>query len=187
MIKPKDFDTATEFGEFTPLTPGGHYLIIKKVEETTSSAGNPMIIVSFDTTSKDTQPLYYKEQYANDTRAEKKWGGIARQVVYNNDGTTSKGFKSFVTSAEKSNPGFTVNWDKFADCFKDKLVGGVFRKEEYINNKGKLATIVKLMYFCSNETIAKGVKVPEDKLLQGAVVPNVNDLDTSSTNEEYPF
>ena len=44
MQKPNNYDNVST-GDFTPVTPGGHHLIIKKVEESKSKAGKDMIII----------------------------------------------------------------------------------------------------------------------------------------------
>ena len=182
MQKPSDFDEAREYGEQKPLESGGHILIIKKVEETTSSTGKAMIIINFDTADRDKQPKYFKQRYDADTRQEKKWPGRVWQLVYNDDGSTNPSFKTFITSVEKSNSSsFKVKWgDKFCDCFKDKLVGGVFRREQFVNNKGKTAWAVKCMGFRSVAAIDEGVEIPEDKYL------NDNEYDKAHDYGGYP-
>lgn len=129
MIKPNNYDNTTAAGEFTPIELGGHILVIKEVLEMTSKTGKPMLKISFDTASTDKQPNYFMEQYRNDTRQEKKWAanGSTYMMVEDKDGNCSRNFKTFITSVEKSNKGFDVQWGAgFSACFKEKLVGGVF-------------------------------------------------------------
>lgn len=168
MIKPQDFDQAQGFSSFEQFQPGGHICKIVKVEETRSKAGRDMIVVYLDTDSTDIQPNYYSNAYKNDTRAEKKWNNnaIVRQLVLDAEGNTNRGFKTFIDMVEKSNNGFKVQWgDKFAACFKGKLVGGLFGREEYLNNYGESKFVVKLSNFRTVDEIKKGVDVPKDKLL----------------------
>ena len=76
------------------------------------------------------------------------------------DGKCSRNFKGFTTSAEKSNPGFSIQWgDAFCGCLKNKLIGGVFREEIGVYN-GRETHQRKLAWFCSNEQV------------QDAAVPN---------------
>ena len=120
MQKPNNFDNVST-GDFTPVTPGGHHLIIKKVEETKSKAGKDMIIVAFDMAPGDSQPNYISKLFADDIRPDKKWPRAGRQyiVVTDSDGNTSRSFKSFITCVEKSNNGFVTQWgDAFAQQFK---------------------------------------------------------------------
>ena len=45
MQKPNNYDNTSASGDFTPVTPGGHHLVIKKVEESKTKTGKDMIIV----------------------------------------------------------------------------------------------------------------------------------------------
>lgn len=168
MLKPKDYDRITAYGEFKPLELGGHICQIMQVDETQSRTGKPMLVISLDTAPQDTQPGYYAEQYRADDRPDKKWGCRVFQLVYDNEGKTSKGFKTFITAVEKSNTGFQVEWgDGFAACFKNRLVGGVFGREQYENSAGELKWSTKCVQFRSAEAIQNGVEVPKDKYLEG--------------------
>lgn len=166
MLKPNDYDRVSAYGEFTPLELGGHICQIMSVEETTSSTGKDMLLISLDTAPQDKQPGYYMAQWKNDDRQDKKWGCRVFQLVLDKDGNTSRGFKTFITAVEKSNPGFQVQWgDSFAACFKNRLIGGVFGREQYQNNSGELKWATKCFQFRSVEAIQKGVDVPEDRYL----------------------
>lgn len=129
MQKPNNYEKVQAAGEFTPLELGGHILVIKQVEEMTSKTGKPMLKVSFDTADNDKQPHYFADQFRNDIRPDKKWpnNGTVYIMRDDTDGNCSKNFKTFTTSVEKSNPGFQIVWgDQFCQCFKNKMVGGVF-------------------------------------------------------------
>lgn len=169
MKKPNDFENVQAYGEFTPIELGGHYLKIMSIKEVQSSTGKPMIKIAVDTAPNDIQPNYYKKIFDADDRQDKKWpsGAVVNQLIYDNEGNTNRGFKTFITAVEKSNLGFTVQWgDGFADCFKGKYVGGVFGREEYISQKdGQPKFATKCMQFRSIEAITDGVDAPPDKLL----------------------
>lgn len=198
MLKPKDFDQITAYGEFKPLELGGHICQVMQVDETQSRTGKPMLIISLDTAPQDKQPGYYAEQYRADDRPDKKWGCRVFQLVYDNEGKTSKGFKTFVTAVEKSNPGFQVQWgDGFAACFKNRLVGGVFGREQYENSLGELKWSTKCIQFRSVEAIQNGVEVPKDKYIEGRQpsasvytperASTVNDFAVIDDGEDLPF
>lgn len=129
MQKPNNYEKVQAAGEFTPLELGGHILVIKQVEEMTSKTGKPMLKVSFDTADNDKQPHYFADQFRNDIRPDKKWPNNGTVYILRDDADAncSRNFKTFTTSVEKSNPGFQIVWgDSFAQCFKNKIVGGVF-------------------------------------------------------------
>lgn len=168
MQKPQDFEQVQAFEGFTPLEVGGHICSIVQVNEIKSKAGKDMIVILLDTDKTDKQPHYFKDRFDNNTNINKKWpnGAIVRQLVLDADGNTNRGFKTFIEMVEKSNQGFKVQWgDNFAACFKNKLVGGVFGREEYLNNYGESKFAVKFQSFKTIEDIKKGVEAPKDKLL----------------------
>ena len=182
MNKPQDFENVQAYTGFTPLAPGGHICKIVNVEETKSQKGSkPMIVISIDTDKSDGQPSYFQEQYKNNNKVGKKWSNnaVTRQLVFDADGNTNKGFKTFIETVEKSNNGFKVAWgDGFAACFKNKLVGGVFGREEYMNdNTGECKFATKFQSFRTIEDIKTGVEVPADKLLNPSSNNNSNTPD----------
>ena len=161
MQEPNNYKNTQAAGEFTPIELGGHYLVIKQVEELKDKNGNPMIKVSFDTADNDKQPHYFMDRFRNDIRPDKKWPGNGATWigVIDQNGNCSRGFKGFTTAVEHSNPGFITVWgDGFAASYKNKLVGGVFREEIGVYN-GKETHQRKLAWFCSNEK-ADGANIP---------------------------
>ncbi len=179
MQKPNNYDNTTT-GDFTPIRLGGHHLIIKKVEETKSKNGKDMIIVAFDMAPGDDQAGYFTKAFAEDIRPEKKWPRNGRQyiLVNDNDGNCSRSFKAFITSVEKSNSGFTTQWnDKFAAQFKDKRIGGVFGEVENEYN-GNTSMRHELRWFCEDSK-ADTASIPQAKYL-----PN-NNKTTGAPSSEF--
>lgn len=184
MVKPSNYDNVQEYGEFKPLELGGHICKIMSVEETKSSTGKDMLKIFLDIAEGE-QANYYAEQYKADSRADKKWGCIVYQLTEDKDGNTNRGLKTFITSVEKSNKGFTVAWgDNFTTCLKGKVIGGVFGREQYQNSKGELKFITKCVSFRSVDTVRAGVDVPADKLLQGAAPTGIATSGIPSNFEE---
>ncbi len=180
MLKPNNYDNVTASGEFTPITLGGHHLIVKKVEESKTKTGKDMIIVAFDMAPGDSQPGYFAKEFANDIRPDKKWPRNGRQyiVVLDNQGNTSRSFKTFITCVERSNSGFVTQWgDNFAAQFKGKRIGGVFGEVENEYN-GKVTTRHELRWFCADDK-ADSANVPAAKTL-----PNVNRVVSAPAAEE---
>ena len=197
MIEPKGYKDVQEFGEYERLAVGGHVMKILKVEETTSRNGDDMIKIYLDTDKSDKQPDFFKKRYDGDTRENKKWGCIANQLVLDTKtGLASRGLKTFHTCVEKSNSSsFKLVWgDKYADNFKGKLVGGLFRNEEYQKQDGTTGWAVKLMAFHSVGAVLEGLKAPDDKPLdQGNAMGNFGSVIApppeapAPTDEDYPF
>lgn len=173
MNKPNFYEEAQTLGEFTPIALGGHKLTIMKVEECTTQFGNQYIKVYFDTTRDDTQPNYFAMQYRQDNRTEKKWSGVTTVFPTDNEGKTSRAFKTFCTSVEKSNSGFKIVWgEQFCKALENKVVGGVFGEEEYYNNSGELKTARKLFWFRSIEGIADA-DIPKKRTIDSTESPAV--------------
>ena len=172
MNKPNGFDETQGFSSYEVLEEGGHVLRILNIEERKSKAGNDMIVISFDTDKTDGQPGYFKERYDGDTRSEKKWpaGGRTYQVCTGSNGNCSKGFKTFIECVEASNNGFKVQWgNNFAACLKNKLIGGCFGKEEYLNSYGESKFTIKLSGFRTVQDVKEGkVQAPKPKMLENA-------------------
>jgi len=164
MQKPNSYEE-TQTGEFTPINLGGHTCIIKRVEETTSKTGKPMIKIAIDFDGNDSQPTYFMTSFQNDTREDKKWPYNGTQYILSEDkdGKCSRSFKSFITSVEKSNNCECVWGDGFASWFTGKRVGVVFGEVEEEYN-GEIKTRRKIRYFCQYDKAATA-DIPEKKLL----------------------
>lgn len=199
MQKPNGYDETPISGSWEAPEVGGHYLVIKKVEERTSKNGKEMIAVMFDFAANDRQPGLFMKAFEDDIRPDKKWphAGTAYIMVndYNDPSKTSKSFKTFVHSVEKSN-GFIATWiegDAWGAQFKNKIVGAVFGKVESEYN-GKRSLRSELRWFCTADA-ATNANVPEPKLLNPvsatttkATSNAMNDGFMQVTNEEeIPF
>ena len=194
MVKPNNYENTKVGGDFTPIIPGGHHLIIKNVEETTSKGGKAMLKVSFDFAKNDSQPEYMMNEFKNDIRPDKKWPhvGTAYILTEDNDGNCSKKFKGFITSFERSNNCEAVWGEKFAAQFKNKKIGGVFGKVENEYN-GKVTMRTELRWFCEDGR-ADSADVPADKHLNNSgsssnsqMVPDGIVNGTSGADEIIPF
>ena len=168
MFKPKDYDNVKTADEFEQVEVGGHYMTIMKLAEAKNKNGGDMIIVAFDFDQRDKQTGYFKTMFLDDVRPDKKWPFQGTQyinVLDNRTGNCSRNFKSFCTCVERSNPGFTIDWDAkdFGAQFKGKMIGGVFGKVEDEYN-GKTSLRVRLRWFTDYKTVGNA-KVPETRFL----------------------
>jgi hypothetical protein len=195
MQKPSGYDEVQVGGDFTPVELGGHHLVIKGVREQDSKTGKPMIVVAFDFAKNDRQPGYFSDMFEKDIRPEKKWPNNGTQYImtmdYQDETKTSRSFKSFITSVERSN-NMIVEWgDKFCDQFTGKKVGGVFGivEEEY---DGKVSKKHRLRWFCEDNR-ADSASVPEPKLLNGSTSSTAASNDDgfmhvpAGSGEKIPF
>ena len=195
MQMPKNFNEVKAGGDFTPIELGGHHIIIKNVEETTSKAGKPMLKVSFDFAKNDKQADYMSNEYKNDIRPDKKWPHAGTQYILSEDkdGNCSKSFKSFITAFESSNNCSAIWGEKFAAQFKNKKIGGVFGEVENEYN-GQTRMRHELRWFCADDKVDSAA-IPAAKYLNGnsggnggsstSSAPDVNVPE--GTDEEVPW
>lgn len=191
MNKPSNFDETQVRGEFIPVELGGHHAIIKGVKEQMSKTNKNMIVVALDFAKNDKQPGYFKKQFDNDTREDKKWPYQAVQYILteDQDGKCSRNFKSFITSFEKSN-NTTVTWgEKFCDQFKNKKIGVVYGEvEEEYNGETKIRR--RIRWFCEDSK-ADEASIPAAKYLPNTPVSDKTTeaiLNVPETDDEtIPF
>ena len=163
--KPAGYDEVQAGGDFTPIELGGHKLVIKKIEDVSNGVVS-YLKVMYDTAPDDIQPNYFADQCKNDTRDTKKWGGVINIFPIDRDGRTSKKFKQFCTSIERSNNS-QIEWGaKFEQSIVGKVVGGVFGEEEYLDTANNVKTARKLFWFRSVDGI-QDAKVPNKRTLEG--------------------
>lgn len=195
MQKPNSFDDVNVGGDYTPIALGGHHAVIVSVKEQKSSTGKDMVVVALDFAQNDSQPGYFKTQFDNDTRSEKKWPYQAVQYIVTEDreGKCSKSFKGFITSFERSN-NITTNWgEKFVDQFKNKKIGVVYGEVEEEYN-GEIKTRRRIRWFCEDAKV-EDQKTPDKKYLPvNTSNPATNNTSADGfmnvpegTDEEIPF
>ena len=160
--KPDNYNNLN--GGWESITPGGHRCVVKEVKETVSEwdPSVKVVLISFDTANDDSQPQYFTNQYMNDSRDGKKWRGTKSYRIDSEyfDGQISK----FVGALEASNDGVEFWKDGALDvaACKNKLIGVVFRGEDYNKSDGTVGYAVKPFYFC-NFYKAQDEAVPEPK------------------------
>lgn len=185
--KPSNWDAVevTEF-DFTPIELGGHKGIIMKAEEYTSpQSGKTSLKVSVDTAKDDKQPEYFKEQYKNDVRIDKKWSNSAiKYIPLGEEENQVKMLKAFITAYENSN-NCKFDWNKNWDQLTSKKIGIVFGMEEYENQAGELKTVNKLREFRSIDKI-DNIKIPKVKKLDNSYVDYEEYINSKNSSNE-PF
>ena len=170
IAKPKAYDEININEEFEKLELGGHKGIIIKAEEYTSDfSGKKSLKVYVDTASDDKQPGYFKKQYENDTRIDRKYpNGAIKYVPLGEEENQIKMLKSFITAYENSN-GCQFDWGKDWEQLKGKKIGIIFGQEEYTSQDGTTKLATKLNQFRSIDKV-DNIKIPKVKLLDGTYV-----------------
>ena len=190
IAKPKAYDEININEEFEKISLGGHKGIIIKAEEYTSDfSGKKSLKVYVDTASDDKQPEYFKKQYENDTRIDRKYpNGAIKYVPLGEEENQVKMLKSFITAYENSN-GCQFDWNKEVGQLKGKKIGIIFGQEEYISQDGTTKLATKLREFRSIDKV-DNVKIPKVKLLDGSYVEyedymKKNENKTTSAEEVF--
>ncbi len=196
MLKPNGYDETRVGGDFTPVELGGQYAVVKQVSEMQSSTGKDMVVILYDFCNPDPQEGYFSKQFEDDDRPDKKWPFPGKKYImvadYNDPNKTSRDFKTFCTSIEKSN-NLQISWggDNWAAQFVGKKIGVVFGEEES-EYEGKISMRRIPRWFCTYDK-AKDQKVPMPKLLSGIRPQTTTTSDNSFVNipegvdEKIPF
>lgn len=163
MQKPNNYEAVQT--EFVPVELGGHYAVIKRVEETQSKTGKPMVKIAFDFDGNDKQPGYFMNSFKNDTREDKKWPFQATHYILTEDqsGACNRSFKAFITSLERSNNSQCVWGDGFEKWCSGKKIGVVFGEQEEEYN-GEVKTRRRIRYFCEYSKVPT-MLAPDKRLL----------------------
>ena len=193
MQKPNGYDSAQEMGQSrAAITPGGHHLIIKQVNETKSKNGKPMIVVLFDFAPNDEHKGMMMDEFKADTRSDRKWPhrGTAYVMVqdYQDPDKTSRNYKTFCTCFEKSN-NVTINWtdnaQAWAQQFKDKRIGGAFGKVHDVYN-GREIVKTEMRWFITDQSVDGSLEPPE-KFLSDSQLSQVSSNDSGSAPDTSGF
>lgn len=166
-MKPfKGYDKVKAYAESERLPIGGYVIKILGAEEIVNKWGSKLLI-TFDIVEGEYKDFYTKN-YQAQKQEDKKWKGKYRMYIPKEDGSekdewTMRRFKTDIQSIEDGNPGY--HWDWNEEGLKGKIVGALFRNEEYdVDNRHGFST--QCCAFTSIEAIRKKTyKIPKDKLL----------------------
>lgn len=181
--KPNNWNEVKEITERPRLPLGAYVCKVKKAAVQNNGYGDQLCIL-FDISEGDFRG-FYKEEYDDNQREDKKWKGVLRQWLPKNDGSdkdewTKRSLKGFITAFEKSNPGFQWNWDE--NSLAGKFVGILYRNEEWEYN-GKSGWNARPNRAISVDSARSGdYKLPKDKPLK-----NKSDDSYASYNEPTNF
>ena len=184
IAKPKTYDEINIIEEYEKISLGGHKGIIMKAEEYTSpQSGKTSLKVSVDTAKDDKQPEYFKEQYKNDNRIDKRWSNSAiKYISLGEEENQVKMLKAFITAYENSN-NCKFDWNKDWEQLKGKKIGLVIGSEEYINQNGDLKLNNKLREFRSIDKV-DNVKIPKVKKLDNSYIDYEEYINSKNNSNE---
>ncbi len=130
--KPNNWNEVQEFANRPKLPVGAYVCKIKKAVVQNNDYGDQLCVL-FDILEGDYRDFYNKEFAAN-TSNDKKWKGVLRLWIPNDDGSdkdeiTKRVLKGFITSVEKSNLGYQFDWNEAS--LTGKILGVLYRNEEW--------------------------------------------------------
>lgn len=156
-------------GESMQLPAGLYKCKIVQVNLVQDKKNREQMVILFDIV-EGTQKDYYKdvteeyrEFYSKQFKVRKQtsdktvWGGIYRQLTRD---ASLPFFKGVITSVEKSNPGYSWDWQEKG--LVGKVFGGVFGREEFYAQDGEKRWATKCKQIRSLEGL-KDAKVPADE------------------------
>ncbi len=171
MRRPNNWDNVRAAGEREKLPAGGYEAQItnaKVASYTGQNGAYERLEIAVDIISGDYKD-YFKEDYDNNPREDRKWKGVARFYVPTDDGSDSDEYtksvlRSVTDALEASNKGYTWNWDE--KSLKGLKVGILVRDKEYeIEDKHGFAP--EIFRFIGIDRIQSGrFTVPKPKLIK---------------------
>lgn len=178
-------------GGFTPLPVGGYVckIVSAKTEETN---WGDKLVLAFDIAEGEFKD-YYSKQFKENTSEDKKWKGTMRLSIPTGDGSETDSWakrkmNNLIYALEDGNPGYSWDWDETK--LKGKIIGLVFRNEEYDYN-GKHGFAVKPGAIYDASSIRDGKYKPlADKLLKKTVSATVTPfaaVDVAVDDGDLPF
>jgi len=166
MKKFNGYDEAKKAAQSTGRLPVGAYIckiLGVKYTESPDSDKSDIIEVLFDITEGEYKG-FFKKQYENNTSEDKKWKG--RAVIYvplddgsERDGWTKNAFAKWTDSLEKSNKGYSWDWDEAK--WKNKNIGIVFGETGTVLDDREI-TYTEVRFPVAVELVKSG-KAPEGK------------------------
>lgn len=179
MKRINNWENIKENNGFEKLPVGGYIIKILNVQDVSDKE---YLKVSFDIAEGDHKG-FFKKQYDEDSRADKKWPN-AGSFVRSYKSTAESMFKGFANAIENSNKGFKFDFDE--KKLVGKQVGIVVGLEEYVTQNGAVRERTYVSAVRSVDTIKKGdFKVPELKKLD----PSKTTSTTTKSSEPFqnPF
>ena len=173
-MKPfKDYETTQTITGSRQLPVGAYICTILKAEEkvyNTSKGGEwHKLEISFDIAEGENKG-FYAVDYRAQTGEDKKWKGVIRLNVPNDDGSemdawNKRSFKTNMQAIEESNSGYHWDWNEAQ--LKNKTVGIVFRSEEWEYNGKRGWRTAPFKMVPAADVKSGNIKIPDPKPLNG--------------------
>ncbi len=192
MEMPKDYESCEGItGDYEKIEAGGYICKIVNAKVEKSQAGNEMLVLELDIAEGEHEG-YFQRRYEEskkgntDPGRQAKWSNnaIHRIMILDKEGKCNRYFKGFGTIIEESNTGY--KWTGDENTLKNKVLGAIFREEEYEKNNGEIGTSCKVNSIRTVKAIKEGkYNVPELKKLDRG---ETYEFDTTTSDiDDLPF
>ena len=162
------FDKAAAYdGSGERLPAGGYICKILKARCEYTQNGSEQLVLALEIAEGEFAGFakrQFESRKANNPNAT--WPCTFKQFTLGTDGQTNPFFKGLLKSIEESNAGYKWNWQEAT--LANRLIGMIFREEEFEASDGTIKTVVRPAFPRSVERIRNGVDVPEIKRLNNA-------------------
>ena len=133
---------------------------------------------------------FFKRDFDNNDREDKKWRGIYRVNIPNDDGSdqdnwTKRKFGNFIWAVEQSNPGYTWDWNE--KSLKGKKIGVIYRNREWEMN-GRTGWTTEAGGSTSVDDIRNGnFRLLKDRPLKNRPTAETQSAEIVEDESELPF
>ena len=168
----KNYESTQTFSSRPTLPAGGYVCKILNAEEKVYSSSKGewhKLEISFDIAEGENKG-FYAVDYRAQTGEDKKWKGVIRLNVPNDDGSemdawNKRSFKTNMQAIEESNSGYHWDWNEAQ--LKNKTVGIVFRSEEWEYNGKHGWRTAPFKMVPAADVKSGNIKIPDPKPLNG--------------------
>lgn len=178
-------------GKFPQLPAGGYEAQVKKVQIAKNYDGSERLELLVDIIEGEYEG-YFKKQYDNNKFEDKKYKGRVSFAIPTDDGSEKDGykkryFKAMAEAFEKSNAGYTWNWEE------KSLLGlkvGIYVRDKEWDKDGKHGFAPEIYALEDINVIRSGeFETPKPKYLNGnAPATNKSDFtQTPQSSTANPF
>lgn len=184
------YDKAAAYdGSFDRLPAGGYVCRIMKAWVECTPNNSEMLVLALEIAEGD-YAGYFRKVYDDKKTSNPnvKWPCMFKQFTLGTDGQTNPFFKGMLKSIEESNMGYAWNWQEAT--LQNKMIGMIFREEEFLASDGTTKTTVRPAFPRSVQRIRNGVEVPEIKRLNKNMGMNANASSSGFTvvdDDELPW
>ena len=203
-MKPfKDYETTQTITGSRQLPVGAYVCTILKAEEKVYNSPKGewhKLEISFDIAEGENKG-FYAVDYRAQTGEDKKWKGVIRLNVPNDDGSemdawNKRSFKTNMQAIEESNNGYHWDWNEAQ--LKNKTVGIVFRSEEWEYNGRSGWRTAAFKFIPAADVKSGNFKIPDPKPLKGkapapqpavnaSALPDMSDFEDIISDSPLPF